>query len=209
MVVISGKDISKAYGTDIITEDVCFGVEKGDRVGIVGANGSGKSTLMGIIAGDTEPTSGEIYIRRDFSLAYLKQNKTGFVQVVPDATSSNTTLTEQEVNNVMERLLEYQEKYFQDIPLPPDLDKNFVWNVPKKVYNASMKNRLLDQPDCLDPLYWYYCMLLDEPEDMLPKFILSAVNVIMADDDLSTLIEEKADEYDHNYGIYDSDDEEE
>lgn len=74
MVVISGKDISKAYGTDIITEDVCFGVEKGDRVGIVGANGSGKSTLMGIIAGDTEPTSGEIYIRRDFSLAYLKQN---------------------------------------------------------------------------------------------------------------------------------------
>ena len=145
----------------------------------------------------------------DEVLAYLKQNNTCFVQVVPDATSSNTTLTEQEVNNVMERLLEYQEKYFQDIPLPPDLDKNFVWNVPKKVYNASMKNRLLDQPDCLDPLYWYYCMLLDEPEDMLPKFILSAVNVIMADDDLSTLIEEKADEYDHNYGIYDSDDEEE
>lgn len=145
----------------------------------------------------------------DEVLAYLKQNKTGFVQVVPDSTSSTTTLTEQEVNNVMERLLEYQEKYFQDIPLPPDLDKNFVWNVPKKVYNASMKNRLLDQPDCLDPLYWYYCMLLDEPEDMLPKFILSAVNVIMSDDDLSTLIEEKADEYDHNYGIYDSDDEEE
>ena len=74
MVVISGKDISKAYGTDIITEDVCFGVEKGDKIGIVGANGTGKSTLLGMIAGDIEPTSGEIYIRRDFSLAYLKQN---------------------------------------------------------------------------------------------------------------------------------------
>lgn len=74
MVVISGKDISKAYGTDIITEDVCFGVEKGDKIGIVGANGTGKSTLLGMIAGDIEPTSGEIYIRRDVSLAYLKQN---------------------------------------------------------------------------------------------------------------------------------------
>ena len=74
MVVISGKDISKSYGTDIITEDVSFGVEKGDRIGIVGANGSGKTTLMRIIAGDTELSSGEIYIRRDFSLAYLRQN---------------------------------------------------------------------------------------------------------------------------------------
>ena len=74
MIVISGKDISKAYGTDIITEDVCFGVNKGDRIGIVGANGCGKSTLLGIIAGETEPTSGEVYIRKDQSLAYLKQN---------------------------------------------------------------------------------------------------------------------------------------
>ena len=74
MIVISGKDISKAYGTDIITEDVCFGVNKGDRIGVVGANGCGKSTLLGIIAGEVEPTSGEVYIRRDQSLAYLKQN---------------------------------------------------------------------------------------------------------------------------------------
>lgn len=35
MIVLSGKDISKSYGTDIIIEDVSFGVEKGDRIGIV------------------------------------------------------------------------------------------------------------------------------------------------------------------------------
>ena len=90
MVVISGKDISKAYGTDIITEDVCFGVEKGDRIGIVGANGTGKSTLMGIIAGEKEPTSGELYIRRDMSLAYLKQNNNflGNGSVIEEASKS-------------------------------------------------------------------------------------------------------------------------
>ncbi|MBR2673937.1 MAG: ABC-F family ATP-binding cassette domain-containing protein [Mogibacterium sp.] len=98
MVVISGKDISKAYGTDIITEDVCFGVEKGDKVGIVGANGCGKSTLMGIIAGDIEPTSGEIYIRRDFSLAHLKQSNIfmGRGSVIEEASKSFSHFYEME-----------------------------------------------------------------------------------------------------------------
>ena len=73
MLIITGKDISKSYGTDIIFEDVCFGVEKGDRVGIVGANGTGKTTLLGIIAGDIEATSGNLYIRNDFNIGYLRQ----------------------------------------------------------------------------------------------------------------------------------------
>ena len=73
MLIITGKDISKAYGTDIIFEDVCFGVEKGDRIGIVGANGIGKTTLLGIIAGDIEATSGDLYIRNDFNIGYLRQ----------------------------------------------------------------------------------------------------------------------------------------
>ena len=73
MQIMSGKDISKAYGTDIIFEDVCFGVDKGDRIGIVGPNGCGKTTLLSIIAGALEPTSGEIYIRSGYSLGYLRQ----------------------------------------------------------------------------------------------------------------------------------------
>ncbi len=73
MPIITGKDISKAYGTDIIFEDVCFGVEKGDRIGIVGANGTGKTTLLSIIAGDMEATSGSLYIRNDVNIGYLRQ----------------------------------------------------------------------------------------------------------------------------------------
>ena len=98
MIVISGKDISKAYGTDIITEDVCFGVNKGDRIGVVGANGCGKSTLLGIIAGEVEPTSGEVFIRRDQSLAYLKQNNNflGSGSVISEASKSFDYLYEME-----------------------------------------------------------------------------------------------------------------
>ena len=98
MVIISGKDLSKAYGTDIIFEDVCFGVEKGDRIGVVGANGTGKSTLLSIIAGETEPTSGEVYIRSDQRVAYLKQQNhfEGNGTVIEEAEKSFTHLYEME-----------------------------------------------------------------------------------------------------------------
>ena len=98
MLIITGKDISKAYGTDIIFEDVCFGVEKGDRVGIVGANGTGKSTLLGIIAGDIEATSGNLYIRNDYNVGYLRQQNhfEGSGTVRSQAEKSFTHLLEME-----------------------------------------------------------------------------------------------------------------
>lgn len=98
MLIITGKDISKAYGTDIIFEDVCFGVEKGDRIGIVGANGTGKTTLLGIIAGDIEATSGNLYIRNDYNIGYLRQQNhfSGNGTVRSQAEKSFTHLFEME-----------------------------------------------------------------------------------------------------------------
>ncbi len=98
MLIITGKDISKAYGTDIIFEDVCFGVEKGDRVGIVGANGTGKTTLLGIISGDIEATSGNLYIRNDCNIGYLRQQNHfgGSGTVRSQAEKSFTNLFEME-----------------------------------------------------------------------------------------------------------------
>ena len=74
MLILSGSNISKSYGIDQIIEDVSFSVNKGDRIGIVGPNGAGKSTLMGIIAGQIEPTTGNVYKRSEYSLGYLTQN---------------------------------------------------------------------------------------------------------------------------------------
>ena len=73
MLVMSAKDICKSYGTDIIIEDVSFSVNKGDKVGIVGPNGAGKTTLLSIIAGENEPTSGDVFIRSGYVVGYLKQ----------------------------------------------------------------------------------------------------------------------------------------
>ena len=117
MIVISAKDISKSYGTDIITEDVCFGVNKGDRIGVVGANGSGKSTLLGIISGDIEPSSGEVYIRRDMSLAYLKQKNIflGSGSVLEEASKSfeHINAMEKKLEELQSSISDHEGKSFQ------------------------------------------------------------------------------------------------
>ena len=73
MIVVSGTDINKTYGTDVVLEDVSFHVNKGDRIGIVGPNGSGKTTLLSIIAGELPASSGNVYIRSEYTIGYLKQ----------------------------------------------------------------------------------------------------------------------------------------
>ena len=73
MLVMSASNLNKCYGIDVIFDSVSFSVEKGDRIGIVGPNGAGKTTLLSIIAGENTATSGNIYIRNEYRVGYLKQ----------------------------------------------------------------------------------------------------------------------------------------
>lgn len=60
---IEFKNMSFAYSdNNFVLKNLNFEIEKGDRVGIVGASGSGKSTLCDLIMGFYKPTSGEIFI---------------------------------------------------------------------------------------------------------------------------------------------------
>ena len=55
-------------------EDASFGVQEGDKIGIVGINGTGKSTLLKMIAGEEEPDEGQIIRQNGKKAAYLLQN---------------------------------------------------------------------------------------------------------------------------------------
>jgi lipopolysaccharide transport system ATP-binding protein len=57
-------------------KDISFGIEKGDRLGIIGRNGAGKSTLLKILSRITEPTSGRVTIQG--RVASLLEVGTGF-----------------------------------------------------------------------------------------------------------------------------------
>ncbi len=79
MIILSAKNITKAYGVDIILKDVSFHINEGDRIGLVGANGAGKSTLLNILAGEISCESGDFFVSKDRRIGYLKQ-KNSFVE---------------------------------------------------------------------------------------------------------------------------------
>jgi ATP-binding cassette, subfamily F, member 3 len=65
--------ISKIYATEEVLKDINWEITPGDRVGLVGVNGAGKSTQLKIIAGEEEPTAGEIICPASLRIAYLTQ----------------------------------------------------------------------------------------------------------------------------------------
>lgn len=67
------EHISKLYPTGTVLKDINWEVKPGDRIGLVGVNGAGKSTQLKIIAGETEPTSGEVIRPSSLHIAYLTQ----------------------------------------------------------------------------------------------------------------------------------------
>ena len=67
-------NIHKAYGLQVIFDDVSFTISENQKIGVIGRNGSGKSTLCKIITGHEEQDSGTIQKSSVFRLAYLEQH---------------------------------------------------------------------------------------------------------------------------------------
>ena len=67
------ENVSKIYPTGEVLRDVTWEVKSGDRIGLVGVNGAGKSTQLRLIAGQEEPSSGQVVRQGEPRIAYLQQ----------------------------------------------------------------------------------------------------------------------------------------
>lgn len=74
MNIMNIEHISKIFGEKIIFDDASFGIQQGDKIGIVGINGTGKTTLLRMIAGEEEPDAGQIIRQNQVKIAWLPQN---------------------------------------------------------------------------------------------------------------------------------------
>jgi ATP-binding cassette subfamily F protein uup len=76
MHLLSVEHITKSYSDKMLFEDVTFGIETGDKIGIIGVNGTGKSTLLKVIAGLEPADAGRVSIGRSVILRMLAQDPT-------------------------------------------------------------------------------------------------------------------------------------
>ena len=70
---LSVEDLSKMYGEKVLFSDLTFGLDKGDKVGLIARNGSGKTTLLKVLSGQEEPDSGTVVFRKDIKVGLLMQ----------------------------------------------------------------------------------------------------------------------------------------
>jgi phospholipid/cholesterol/gamma-HCH transport system ATP-binding protein len=72
--ILNAINISKAYGKNIVFDNISFTVTRGESLGIVGPSGCGKSTLLKVLSGLEDLTSGEIYFN-DINISNLTPNE--------------------------------------------------------------------------------------------------------------------------------------
>jgi ATPase subunit of ABC transporter with duplicated ATPase domains len=73
--VVEAKGLRKAYGDNLLIEDLSFSLPPGGIVGIIGPNGAGKTTLFRMIVGQEKPDAGTIRIGETVKFAYVDQSR--------------------------------------------------------------------------------------------------------------------------------------
>ncbi|WP_017753420.1 ABC transporter ATP-binding protein [Calidifontibacillus oryziterrae] len=114
--LLTVDNIGKQFGGLKVLNSINFEVAKGERIGIIGPNGAGKTTLFNIIAGDLEPTHGEIFYKglRITKVPNYKRVRQGIVRTF----QKNNLLTELTVLDnlllVLQRKMKLEKIWFQD-----------------------------------------------------------------------------------------------
>ena len=74
-VVIDAQGISKAFGENVLFENLSFQLPPGGIIGVIGPNGAGKTTLFKMITGLVQPDSGSFKTGETVKLGYVDQNR--------------------------------------------------------------------------------------------------------------------------------------
>lgn len=74
MSILATEQVSHSFHDRWLFKDLHFGLQKGERVALVGINGTGKSTLLAILAERILPTSGKVVKEKGIKIGFLEQD---------------------------------------------------------------------------------------------------------------------------------------
>jgi ATP-binding cassette subfamily F protein 3 len=82
-IVVEAEGLSKSYDSKQVLSNVRFGIERGDRIALVGVNGAGKSTLIKLLTGAEAPSAGTVKLGHNVVSEYFAQDQ--YKVLDPDA----------------------------------------------------------------------------------------------------------------------------
>ena len=194
-IVVSGRDLSKAYGDHVVLHEVNLDVLRGEKVAFVGRNGEGKTTLVKMIM-DQIPYEGNLKIGHNVNIGYFAQNQ---ADLLDPSLSVLDTVDQVAVGEIRKKIRDILGAFLFS---GEDVDKKV------KVLSGGERTRLAMVRLLLEP---YNVLILDEPTnhlDMRTKDILKdalkkfegTVIVVSHDRDFLLGLADKVYEFD-NKGI--------
>jgi ATP-binding cassette subfamily F protein uup len=132
--VIVAKDVDFSYGGRPIVRGFSTVIQRGDRIGIIGANGSGKTTLIKLLLGELAPDAGEIRAGTQLDVVFFDQHRSELREdwtALENVAGGSDTI---EINGVRKHAL----GYLQDFLFSPDRAR-----APISALSGGERNRLL------------------------------------------------------------------
>jgi len=186
MLEIVLNNVSKSYGNKKILKDVSFEVKTNEKVALIGSNGCGKTTILRMISREENPTTGEVYTRKDAKIGIISQypneelNDKNVKSILYSAFN--------ELNKLKERLDQEEKKLQEGIDLEKTINKY------TKLQEEFIKKGGYEIDSKLDKLVAAFHVenLLDKDFGMLSggeKTIISLINILLKEPDILLLDE--------------------
>lgn len=168
--VIEAKAISKGYGERSIVSNFSSRIQRGDRIGLIGANGAGKTTLLKMLTGELEPDSGTVRLGTNLQMVTLDQKRENLNPLDTLATvltggRGDTVILGTETKHVM--------SYMKDFLFAPEQARTPVGVLSGGERARAMLARALAGPSNL--------MVLDEPTNDLDLETLDLLQELLSD----------------------------
>lgn len=158
-VVVTGRELAKAYGAHQVLKHLDFDIKRGEKVAFVGKNGEGKSTLVKMIMNEI-PYEGELKIGHNVNIGYFAQNQADLLDAERTVLETVDAVAEGDIRKKIRDILG------AFLFSGEEVDKKV------KVLSGGERTRLAMVRLLLEP---YNLLILDEPTnhlDMRTKDIL-------------------------------------
>ncbi|GAA0718641.1 ATP-binding cassette domain-containing protein [Dokdonella soli] len=166
--VIDVDAIRFGFGERLIVDGLTTTIQRGDRVGLIGANGSGKTTLLKLLLGELAPQAGEVRLGTNLEIAYFDQHRAHLREDLSALDNVSEGAEFIQINGARKHAL----GYLQDFLFSPERARAPITALSGGERNRLLLAKLFAKPSNL--------LVMDEPTNDLDVETLELLEELLA-----------------------------